>query len=134
MKGIIKVLNTEGKGIDDLESQEQFDQDVSLMTNPEKIEDKIGLENRFKRYTRVGKCLNYSITAVLAALPVGAYVNPDFNGIENVVATTLGIFSAITIPTLWYAGHFGDYPKLEREYERRVDVLETRLRDLKQNE
>ncbi len=134
MKGIIEVLNLEGKGIDDLERQRQYDQRVSFMTNPEQINDKIALENRFRRYTKAGKYLNYCMTAGLAALPAAAYVNPDFNGIENVVATTLGIFSAVAIPTLWHLGHFGDYPNLEREYGRRVKILEKRLQDLRQNE
>jgi hypothetical protein len=114
----------------DPERQEQYDLDCTLIDDPNILQHKLSVERKFVGLSGKFKYLTNLAKGSMALLPLAAYINPDFGGVENIVAGAISLFTIPTLICICYAVPNKDVRMIENEYKRRVGVLEQRLEEL----
>ncbi len=114
----------------DPKKQEQYDLDCNLIDDPNRLQSKLSVEKKFVGLSRTFRYLTNLAKGSMALLPLAAYINPDFEGIENIVAGAISLFTIPTLIGLCYAVPNKDVRMIEDEYKRRVSVLEQRFEEL----
>ena len=126
----ISDLSGERWTIDDPKNRARYDLECTFINDYNKIKSKITLEKKFVNFSRNLRYVTNFAKWSMTLLPLAAYINPDYNGMEHLVA---GLIATITIPGVIGLYHFvptEGIKKTENEYQRRVSVLEERLREL----